>query len=132
MAYGYYDHESKSILNHTFFGLIFLQFQTFLSAKLNLWFKAPSHRGGNTAQGHYVPLKQNGEIMYRRIITDNQGNMIRVDLVPESQLTEEEKGTLLIQEVWEGDYIEGLVYSVGKTLYDRFCYARRKIQCFSV
>lgn len=24
MAYGYYDHESKSILNHTFFGLIFL------------------------------------------------------------------------------------------------------------
>ena len=120
MAYGYYDHESKSILNHTFFGLIFLQFQTFLSAKLNLWFKAPSHRGGNTAQGHYVPLKQNGEIMYRRIITDNQGNMIRVDLVPESQLTEEEKGTLLIQEVWEGDYIEGLVYSIGKTLYDIF------------
>ena len=58
--------------------------------------------------------------MYRRIITDNQGNMIRVDLVPESQLTEEEKGTLLIQEVWEGDYIEGLVYSIGKTLYDIF------------
>jgi len=49
MAYGFYDHESKSQLNHKFLGLVFLQFQTFLSAKYNLWFKAPTKKGGNTA-----------------------------------------------------------------------------------
>lgn len=120
MAYGYYDHETKSILNHSFFGLIFLQFQTFMSAKLNLWLKSPTNKGGNTAQGKYVPLVQNGEIMYRRIITDEGGNILKVDLIPESELTEDEKGVLLPQMVWEGDYVEGLLYSIGGMLYDIF------------
>jgi hypothetical protein len=53
-AYGFYDHEAKSQLNHKFFGLVFLQFQTFLSAKFNLWFKAPGRLGGVTAQGQWV------------------------------------------------------------------------------
>ena len=32
--------------------------------------------------------------MYKRLITDTSGNLIRVDKVPESQLTPEEKGKL--------------------------------------
>lgn len=120
MAYGYYDHEAKSILNHKLFGLIFLQFQTFMSAKLNLWFKAPTNRGGNTAQGKFVEMVRNGEVQYRRIITDDAGNIIRTDIIPESQLTEDEKGILLPQMEWQGDYIEGLFYSIGGMLYDIF------------
>jgi hypothetical protein len=40
--------------------------------------------------------------------------------VPESQLTEEEKKTLDYAYTWEGDYVEGLVYSIGMTLNDLF------------
>lgn len=120
-AYGFYDHETKSLLNHKFFGLIFLQFQTFLSAKINLWFKAkPRTQGDNTSQGQFVVRKENGEIMYKRLITDTSGNLIRVDKVPESQLTPEEKGKLEPVMEWQGDYVEGLIYSIGGTLYDLF------------
>jgi hypothetical protein len=43
-----------------------------------------------------------------------------VKFVPESELTEEEKNTLDYAYTWEGDYVEGLVYSIGMTLHDLF------------
>jgi hypothetical protein len=50
MAYGYYDHETKSLVDLGFFGLVYKQFQVFLTAKLNLWFKGrPSTKGDNTS-----------------------------------------------------------------------------------
>ena len=121
MAYGFYDHESKSQINHKFLGLVFLQFQTFLSAKYNLWFKAGKRRGQNTAQGEFVHMERNGEKYYDKFITDEQGNLIRVDKVPESQLTEEEKTTLQPSMEWKGDFVEGLFYSLGHTLHDIVC-----------
>lgn len=121
MAYGFYDHETKSLLNHKFFGLIFLQFQTFLSAKINLWFKAPSKRGENTAQGKLVKKVRDGQVMYQRIITDTTGNIIRQEEVPENELTEEERGKVLPIMEWQGDYVEGLVYSIGSLIHDVCC-----------
>lgn len=120
MAYGFYDHESKSQINHKFLGLVFLQFQTFLSAKYNLWFKASAKKGGNTAQGKYVHMERNGEKYYDKYIIDDQGNLISVEKVPESQLSEEEKATLKPSMEWQGDFIEGLFYSLGYTLHDIF------------
>lgn len=120
MAYGFYDHESKSQINHKFLGLVFLQFQTFLSAKYNLWFKAPAKRGGNTAQGRFVHMERNGEKYYDKFIADSQGNLIEVIKVPESKLTEEEKMTLQPSMEWQGDFVEGLFYSLGYTIHDIF------------
>ena len=50
LAYGYYDHETKSLVDIGFFGLIYKQFQTFLTAKINLWLKGrPTTKGDNTS-----------------------------------------------------------------------------------
>jgi hypothetical protein len=122
MAYGYYDHETKSLVDLGFFGLVYKQFQVFLTAKLNLWFKGrPSTKGDNTSQGSFkIVTTEDGEICYRRLIPDKEGNIIDVKFVPESELTEEEKNTLDYAYTWEGDYVEGLVYSIGMTLHDLF------------
>lgn len=122
MAYGYYDHETKSLADLGFFGLIYKQFQVFLTAKLNLWFKGrPSTKGDNTSQGSFkIVTTESGEKCYRRLITDDSGNIIDVKIVPESDLTEEEKNTLDYACTWEGDYVEGLVYSIQMTLHDLF------------
>ena len=120
LAYGYYDHEIKSLVDLGFFGLIWKQFQTFVTAKANLWFRGrPTTKGDNTAQGRFVPLERNGEKYYRRIIERQDGSP-EVKFVPESQLTEEEKGQLDLAYVWQGDYIEGLMYSIMGTLHDLF------------
>ena len=119
LAYGYYDHETKSLVDLGFFGLIYKQFQTFLTAKTNLWLKGrPTTKGDNTAQGRFIPMQINGENCYRRLIQGENG--IEVKYVPESQLEPGEKEQLDLAYVWQGDYIEGLAYSVMATLHDLF------------
>lgn len=121
LAYGYYDHETKSLVDLGFFGLIYKQFQTFLTAKTNLWFRGrPSTKGDNTAQGRFVPIEINGEKYYRRIIFNKDGSIQDVVNVAESNLTEEEKGNLDYAYTWQGDYVEGLLYSILGTLHDIF------------
>lgn len=121
LAYGYYDHETKSLIDVGFFGLIYRQFQTFLTAKVNLWLKGrPTTKGDNTAQGHYEIVTKNGEKCYRRLNIDKDGKILGVQIVPESQLTEDEKENLDYAMYWQGDYVEGLVYSIGMTLHDLF------------
>lgn len=121
LAYGYYDHETKSLVDIGFFGLIYKQFQTFLTAKFNLWLKGrPSTQGDNTAQGHFEQVVINGEKCYRKPIISEDGKIIDVKIVPESQLTEEEKANLDLAYKWQGDYVEGLLYSIMMTLHDLF------------
>lgn len=79
----------------------------------------PSTKGDNTSQGHYEIVTINGEKCYRRLITkDNK--VVDVKIVPESQLKPEEVGQLDYAYEWKGDYVEGLVYSIGMTLHDLF------------
>lgn len=128
LAYGYYDHEIKSLMDLGFFGLIYKQFQTFLTAKVNLWFRGRSiSKGDNTAQGKFVPIEYehevNGQVIkekcYRRLIINN-GKVVDVKIVPESQLTPDEVGKLDYAYTWQGDYVEGLVYSILGTMHDLF------------
>lgn len=119
-AYGFYDHESKSPINHKFLGLVFLQFQTFLSAKYNLWLKGSTVRGRNTAQGKFVEMERNGIKYYDKHIIDSNGKLLGVKATPETELTEEEKRTLLPTMEWQGDFVEGLIYSIGYTIHDIF------------
>jgi len=41
LAYGFYDHERKSMFNKTATGIVFMQFMTFWTAKKALWFTKP-------------------------------------------------------------------------------------------
>lgn len=66
-----------------------------MTAKVNLWLKGrPTTKGDNTSQGHYKIITKNGEKCYRRLNIAGDGKITGVQIVPESQLTEEEKGNL--------------------------------------
>jgi hypothetical protein len=58
LAYGFFDHETKSLNDHKFFGVVFKQFMAFWTAKTTLWFRGP---GANTAQGQFAPMVRDGE-----------------------------------------------------------------------
>ena len=115
MAYGYYDHEKKSMLNNMAFGTIFMQFMTYWTAKVKTWMIKP---GSVTAQGRMVDkveFRDGVEIpVYIKEIFDEDGNII--DIIE----TTETDGTLARAKVWEGTKMEGLLYSLLYTLRDIF------------
>ena len=75
--------------------------QTFLSAKYNLWLKGSTTKGRNTAQGKFVEMERNGVKYYdKHIIDPNTGKLLGVKAVAETELTEEEKRTLLPTMEW--------------------------------
>ena len=114
-VYGYYDHETKSLIDHMAIGLIWKQFMAFWTAKFSLWFKGkPKSAGQSTSQGKYVPLVIDGKTQYRKIIELANGEL-QVQLVDDN-----EGGTLEPQYVWQGDYIEGIFASITSTIRDLY------------
>lgn len=111
-AYGFYDHEARSLNDHKFFGLVFKQFMAFWTSKTTLWLKAP---GSNTARGRWVNMTEDGKQVYIKYTENPETGVITQEFT-----TENPDGTLEPAVVWEGDYVEGLVYSIGYTLRDIF------------
>lgn len=119
LAYGFYDHEAKSLIDHKIFGLVWKQFMTFWTGKTTLWFRGrPTNAGDNTSQGRYVPATKDGKTLYRKYVIGPDNQLITVQLVTEDDPDFEEG--LEVQYQWQGDYVEGLLYSIGHTLYDIF------------
>lgn len=119
LAYGFYDHEAKSLIDHKIFGLVWKQFMTFWTGKTTLWFRGrPTNAGDNTSQGKYVPATKDGKTLYRKYVIGPDNQLITVQLVTEDDPDYEEG--LEVQYQWQGDYVEGLLYSIGHTLYDIF------------
>lgn len=114
-VYGYYDHETKSLIDHMAIGLIWKQFMAFWTAKFSLWFKGkPRVAGQSTSQGQFVPLVIDGKTQYRKI-TELANGELQVTLVEDN-----EGGTLEPQYVWQGDYIEGIFASIMSTVRDLY------------
>lgn len=109
-AYGYYDHEAKSLNDQKFFGLVFKQFMAFWTSKTQLWLRAP---GSQTTRGRRVPLLEDGKPVYVKYIEDPETHEIIKEYT-----TENPDGTLEPELVWEGEYVEGLIYSIGFALRD--------------
>ena len=61
-------------------------------------------------------VDENGKTLYRRITQTPSGPQL--DLITEDEMTDEERGYLEPQQVWQGDYVEGLLYSVLYTIND--------------
>lgn len=94
--YGYYDHTKKALFFGTYLGSLIGQMRTYWSAKKNQYFagKGSNHIKGRHVQAKndegkpmYYGLKENGEIDYGVITTDDTG-------IPVLQ--------------WQGDYAEGV------------------------
>lgn len=116
MAYGYYDDERKSLVNKTAFGIIFMQFQTFWTAKKRLWLTKPNQK--NVRQGHWAA----------KFITDENGNKqpvyLKIDYdengepVGTQEVLENPDGTLEQVTNWIGHPSEGLFYALAHTTRD--------------
>ena len=109
-AYGYYDHEAKSLNDHKFFGLVFKQFMAFWTAKTQLWLRAP---GNPTARGKWTQLMEDGKPVFRKVIENPETGELT-----EEYTTENPNGDLEPVMIWEGEYTEGLIYSIGFALRD--------------
>lgn len=109
-TYGFYDQEAKSLKDQQFIGLVYTQFMTFWTAKLKLWAKAP---GKQTSQGSFKQMldKDTGKPLYRKIEEDPNGNISVI-------FTVDNDGSLEPAMQWEGDYLEGLYYSLVYTIRD--------------
>jgi hypothetical protein len=109
--YGCYDHELKNQLEHKTLGIILFQYKTYWSGAMRRYFALP---GTKTAKGKYIHLKnEQGELLYRKPIYNEYGNVINFELVTENPNNEYTPAY-----GWEGDFMEGMMVSLIKTIRD--------------
>jgi hypothetical protein len=110
--YGCYDHELKTQAEHTITGLLFFQYKTYWSGVMRRYFALP---GTKTSRGKYVQAKdEQGNLLYRKPIYDESGKVI----VSWEITTENPDNKFDELYVWEGDFMEGMMVSILKTLKD--------------
>ena len=63
-------------------------------------------------------MERNGVKYYDKYIIDANGKLLGVKATAETELTEQEKRTLLPTMEWQGDFAEGIIYSIGYTFHD--------------
>ena len=119
LLYGHYDDESKALLNDTFIGSFFLQYKTFVTAKLEQWTLEPGVYNTELLKQQYDPVNKD-EKLYVKVEYkdgDNLGIPTRT-IVRESQLTEEDKksGNYEPYMRWEGAPMEGMWYGSAEFL----------------
>lgn len=111
LLYGHYDDESRALINDTFLGSFFMQYKTFITAKLEQWTMHPGVYNTEMLKQQYDPVYKN-EKLYVKVSypnADNTGIPVR-EIVRESQLTEEDKksGNVEAYLRWEGMPMEGM------------------------
>lgn len=110
--YGCYDHELKTQAEHTIFGLLFFQYKTYWSGVMRRYFALP---GTKTARGKYIQAKdEQGNLLYRKPIYDETGKII----VSWEITTENPDNNFDAFYIWEGDFMEGMMVSILKTIKD--------------
>lgn len=113
LLYGHYDDESKSLLNDTFIGSFFMQYKTFITAKLEQWTMQPGIYNTETLKQQYDPLT--GDKLYIKTTypnPDGTGIPSR-KIIKERDLTEEDKKSNNLENYmkWEGSPMEGMFQS---------------------
>lgn len=113
LCFGHYDRSSQMLMKHMFMGALWLQFRTFLSAKLEQWILKP----GTYNQGQFKQITDENGINLVRIYEFDENGMpsFRIDL--ETNLKEGDKWEYHTE--WQGRFMEGIAYSMfdfGKAL----------------
>ena len=115
MAYGYYDKDSQSQLNNTWYGMIWLQFMQFWPGKMKQWFGKPVE-GKNSPIGkfkHKTRIEDGKEVLlYKKPIYRED----EPDVIERFEEVTEDTGDPVYE--WEGSPQEGLIYSALYTLHD--------------
>lgn len=123
LLYGHYDDESRSLINDTFVGAFFMQYKTFVTAKIEQWMNKPGIYNTEHLKQQYDPVTNERLYVKYTYPTPDQKGIPKKDILRESQLTEEDKQSELVESYlrWEGDPMEGMfhsTWSVLKTLKD--------------
>lgn len=131
MLYGHYDEESKALVNDTFLGAFWLQYKTFVTAKIERYGMRPGVYNTHLLQQQYVTDENgNKEALYLKTVweTDADGKQeLHRTVIRESELTDRDKalrqlGTAGDPETgesvtafikWEGIPMEGIMHSIG-------------------
>ena len=118
--FGYFDTEDKSLLTATLGGAAFMQYKTWLSAKLNQHLKQPGFV--NIWRNLMVRDPESGEPLWL-VYTDGadiEAGAPAVRAMKESAVPEEAKrnGTAVPWIIEEGTFQEGTIMSMGKFLAD--------------
>ena len=115
MAYGYYDKDSQSQLNNTFFGMVWMQFLQFWPGKMRQWFGKPV-KGENSPIGAFKQktIIENGkEVLLWKKPKYSEENPDKIEWFDH---VTENTGDPLME--WEGSPQEGFIYSILFTLQD--------------
>lgn len=131
MLYGHYDDESKALVNDTFLGAFWLQYKTFVTAKIERYGMRPGVYNTHLLQQQYVTdEKGNKEALYLKTIwetgADGKRELHRT-VIKESELSDRDRelrklGTAGDPETgesvtafikWEGIPMEGIMHSIG-------------------
>lgn len=125
MLYGHYDDESKALVNDTFLGSFWLQYKTFVTAKIERYGMKPGVYNTHLLKQQYL-TKPDGtqEALYLKTVWED--NELHRYVIPESELSEEDKklrelGTagnsngesVTAYIKWEGIPMEGILQSMG-------------------
>ena len=109
MCFGHYDKNTQMLAKHMFLGSFFLQFRTFISAKLEQWILKP----GVYDQGSFKVIKdENGNEFVRKITFDSNGQPI-VTLDTKNNLKEGDTWEYHVE--WQGKPQEGILWSLVST-----------------
>lgn len=114
LCFGHYDKNTQMLAKHMFMGSMWLQFKTFLSAKLEQWILKP----GTYDQGNWKEVRDENGNLFVRVITFNENDVPSVEIKLESELKEGEMWTPLKD--WQGRFMEGIAWTLfdfGKALY---------------
>ena len=106
LCFGHYDKRTQMLAKHMFLGSFFLQFRTFLSAKLEQWILKPGHYN----IGSYREKFDVDGVRIMRIIKFNTNGIPEVYLKREDEV---EKGEIATPyKEWQGRFMEGIAYSL--------------------
>lgn len=107
LLYGHYDDESKSLLCDTFLGSIFLQYKTFLTAKLE---QITMTKGIYNTEQLKQQFDKDGNPLYVKYYWD-ENNKPHKDTILQSEydtLSDEEKKTCRLLFAYEGSPMQGI------------------------
>lgn len=107
LCFGHYDKNTQMLAKHAFLGSFFLQFRTFISAKLEQWILKP----GTYNIGKYVEKEDVDGVKIMRVIHFDENGAPVVTLKREDELSPEDKIVTPFKE-WQGRFMEGILYSI--------------------
>lgn len=115
LLYGHYDDESRGLINDMFLGSFFMQFKTFITAKLEQWTMKEGIYNIEHLKQQYDPI--DNEKLYEIVVypDGDMTNMPYREIIKESELenrTEEERKNARPYVEWTGQPMEGMLQSM--------------------